>query len=168
MPVTNTRPDRPGEIGGRPQLTREGYGRLELRAQDIRERRLPEIRPLLVETERDERVVADFERLTSEATEIDVLLAQADVITIDPAATDGRVGLGMRVKVILEDGEEAWVRPVHPDEAFLDEERISATSPLAMAIIGAQAGEAVQVEAPSGAWPCQVLEIDLTGVAIEA
>jgi len=168
MPGTTTRPDRPGEVGGRPQLTREGYAQLEQRAVDIRERRLPEIRPLLVETERDERVVAEFERLTEEAVEIDILLAQADVIAIDPAATDGRAELGMRIKVILEDGAEQWVRPVHPDEAFLDEERISATSPLAIALVGARPGHTVWVDAPSGAWPCQVLAIDLDGVATGA
>ena len=168
MPGTTTRPDRPGEVNGRPQLTREGYRQLELRAVDIRGRRLPDLRPLLVESERDERIVAEFERLTSEATEIDVLLAQADVIGIDPEAADGRVALGMRVEVILEDGVKAWVRPVHPDEAFLDEERISATSPLAIALVGSRTGHTVWVDAPSGAWPCQVLAIDLDGVATEA
>ncbi len=111
--------------------------------------------------------MAEFERLTAEAVEIDILLAQADVIAIDPAATDGRVELGMRVKVVLEDGDEAWVRPVHPDEAFLDEERISATSPLAIALVGTRTGHTVWVDAPSGAWPCQVLSIDLDGVATE-
>jgi len=167
MPGTSTRPDRPGEVDGRPQLTREGVVQLEERARDIRERRLPELRPLLVETERDERVVADFERLTAEATEIDVLLAQAEVIGIDPASADGRVSLGMRVQVTLEDGGEAWVRPVHPDEAFLDEERISATSPLAIALVGARAGHTVWVDAPGGAWPCRVLAMDLDGVSSE-
>jgi transcription elongation GreA/GreB family factor len=131
---------------------------------DIRERRLPEMRPLLVETERDERVVAEFERLIEEAGEIDLLLAQAEVIAIDPVAVDGRVTLGMRVQVVLEDATSEWVRPVHPDEAFLDDERISATSPLAIALIGARAGHTVWVDAPTGAWPCQVLAIDLDGV----
>ena len=32
MPRTTTRPDKPGERGGRPQLTRDGYARLERRA----------------------------------------------------------------------------------------------------------------------------------------
>ncbi len=168
MPRSTTRPDRPGERQGRPQLTREGYLRLEERAADIRERRLPDMRPLLVETERDERVVAEFERLLEEANGIDTLLAQADVIGIDPVAVDGRVDLGMRVEVILEDGTSAWVRPVHPDEAFLDDERISATSPLAIALIGARTGHTVWVDAPTGAWPCQVLSIDLDGVATGA
>lgn len=167
MPGTTTRPDRPGERQGRPQLTREGYAQLEQRAADIRDRRLPEMRPLLVESERDERVVADFERLIDEASGIDSLLAQADVITIDPVAVDGRVELGMRVQVVLEDGSEAWVRPVHPDEAFLDDERISATSPLAVALVGARTGHTVWIDAPTGAWPCTVLAIGLDGVAAE-
>lgn len=168
MPPATARTDRPGERAGRPQLTREGYDRLEERAADIRERRLPDMRPLLVEAERDERVVAEFERLLDEANSIDTLLAQADVIGIDPVGVDGRVDLGMRVEVVLEDGTTAWVRPVHPDEAFLDDERISATAPLAVALIGARAGHTVWVDAPTGAWPCQVLTIDLAGVALEA
>lgn len=164
MPTT-TRPDRPGERAGRPQLTREGYRRLEARAEEIREQRLPQMRPLLVETERDERVVAEFERLLAEASTIDSLLALAEVISIDPIAVDGRVEIGMRVQVVLEDGSTDWVRPVHPDEAFLDDERISATSPLAIALMGARAGHTVWVDAPTGAWPCQVLAVDLEGVA---
>lgn len=163
MPSAATRADRPGERDGRPQLTREGYEQLAERVADIRERRLPEMRPLLVETERDERVVADFERLMLEAETIDALLAEAVVIEIDPVAVDGRVELGMRVQVVLEDGTAAWVRPVHPDEAFLDDERISATSPLAIALIGARSGHTVWVDAPTGAWPCQVLDLDVAG-----
>ena len=81
-----------------------------------------------------------------------------------PDAAGRRAVLGMRVRVVLEDGETAWVRPVHPDEAFLDDERISATSPLAIALMGARVGHTVWVDAPTGAWPCEVLEIDLTGV----
>jgi transcription elongation GreA/GreB family factor len=163
-----TRPDRPGERGGRPQLTRAGYAQLEQRVADIRERRLPDMRPLLIESERDERVVADFERLLEEADALDLVLAQAEVIAIDPVAVDGRVELGMRVQVNLEDDTAAWVRPVHPDEAFLDEERISASSPLAIALVGARTGHTVWVDAPTGAWPCRVLDIDLDGVAADA
>lgn len=165
MSPATARNDRPGEVNGRPQLTRDGYARLEERAADIRERRLPDMRPLLIETERDERVVAEFERLLQEAAEIDTLLGSADVISIDPVDVDGRVTLGMRVKVTQSDASTEWVRPVHPDEAFLDEERISATSPLAIALIGARTGHTVWVDAPTGAWPCKVLAIDLDGVA---
>ena len=157
--------NKPGEFNGRPQLTREGYDRLQDRVTDIRERRLPEMRPLLIETERDERVVAEFERLMEEAGTLDALLAQSEVIAIGPDAVQDGISLGMRVRVILEDGGEEWVRPVHPEEGFLDEERISATSPLALALIGATVGDVVMVQAPTGEWPCTVLEIDLQGVS---
>jgi len=40
------------------------------------------------------------------------------------------------VSVTLADGTKAWVRPVHPREAFLDDERISVTSPVGSALIG--------------------------------
>jgi transcription elongation GreA/GreB family factor len=165
MPAKKARLDKPGSRGGRPQLTREGFTRLQERIVDIRERRLPQMRPLLAEPERDERVVADFERLMMEADSLDALLAEAKVIDIDPVAVDGRVELGMRVHVRLQDDVDAWVRPVHPEEGFLDEERISAASPLAIAIMGARAGHTVWVDAPTGAWPCMVLGVDLDGVA---
>lgn len=165
MPSTTARPDRPGEAHGRPQLTQEGVERLQERVADIRERRLPDMRPLLIESERDERIVAEFERLTEEADAIEVLVGQAEAITIDPATVDGHVRLGMRVEVVLEDGSRAWVRPVHPDEAFLDDERISAVSPLAVALLGAKTGDTVSVEAPTGAWPCEVLQVRLDGVS---
>lgn len=156
--------NKPGEINGRPQLTREGHDQLHERVTDIRDRRLPEMRPLLVETERDERIVAEFERLIEESTIIDALLAQADIISIDPAAVADGLSLGMRAHVTLQGGVKAWVRPVHPDEGFLDEERISATSPLALALYGAHVGDTVMVQAPTGEWPCKILKIDLAGV----
>lgn len=37
MPREANNTDRPGEVGGRPQLTREGYAQLAERADDIRE-----------------------------------------------------------------------------------------------------------------------------------
>jgi transcription elongation GreA/GreB family factor len=167
MPRRTTHVDLPGEREGRPQLTREGFARLQQRVIDIRDRRLPEMRPLLIESERDERVVAEFQRLTEEADATDALLGRAGVIAIDPISVDGRIELGMRVEVALPDGSHTWVRPVHPDEAAVDEERVSATSPLAIALIGARAGHTVWVDAPTGAWPCEVRGIDLAGVAVD-
>jgi transcription elongation GreA/GreB family factor len=143
-----------------PALTPGGYASISARIDQIRELRLPELRPLLIERERDERDVAEFERLLAEADALDALLAEAGVMTDDPDAFEGRVELGMRVRVTLADGSETWVRPVHPAEAFLDDERISVTSPLATALLGARASHVVWVDAPSGVWACTVLEID--------
>ena len=168
MPATQSRPVRPGEKNGRPQLTREGSLRIAERISDIRDRRLPELRPLLVEAERDERNVAEFERLIAESLRLEQFLVDAEIIALDAGDDDGRLSLGMRARVTLADGSTAWVRPVHPQEAFLDDERISASSPLAVALDGARVGHQVWVAAPQGMWASTVLEIDGSGVLKES
>ncbi|MBK9739803.1 MAG: GreA/GreB family elongation factor [Actinobacteria bacterium] len=150
-----------GERAGRPLLTRSGAQLLAERAADIRYRRLAELAPLLVEHERDERHVAEFEQVLAEADQWDAFLASADILVIDAAAFDGRIGLGTRVEVRLIDGSTAWVHPVHPFEAFLDDERISVTSPLGAALQGAQVGDDVVVHAPIGTWTCTVLAVEV-------
>lgn len=149
---------------GRPRITPAGRRILEDRVSDIRERRLAELRPLLVEVERDERHVAAFEQLLAEADDLDRFLANISVISIDPKRYDGRIVLGVRVEIGLADGTTAWVIPVHPREAAIDDERISVDSPLGQAIIGAQVGDEVRVDAPSGAWQAKVLAVDITDV----
>ena len=149
---------------GRPLITPLGRAQLEARITDIRERRLAELRPLLVEHERDERHVAQFEQLLEEAQIIERFLAEAVDISIDPRRHDGSVVLGSRALVELPDGGQAWVVPVHPREAVLDDERISAESPLGSAILGLSAGDSVTVNAPTGAWQAKVVEIDISGI----
>lgn len=141
-------------------LTPEGYRMLEMRMHRIRREHLPQLAPLLAERERDERDVAEFERLVAEAEHIESVLGAAELLSHDPLGFDGRVQLGMRVRVRLAEGEECWVRPVHPEEAALDDERISMDSPLAVALLGARTGTSVWVGAPSGVWACNVLEIE--------
>ncbi len=147
-----------------PRLTPGGYARIVERLRDITEHRLPQMRPLLVDRERDERDVAEFERLQAEVDSLEALLAEAQVIVDDPARFEGRVELGMRVHVTLSDGSKAWVRPVHPAEAFLDDERISMTSPLGLALMGARVSHVGWVGAPGGVWACTVLAVDPSAV----
>ena len=143
-----------------PLLTPEGRQELQARIDDIRAVRLPSLRPLLVERERDERDVREFERLLKEVGELEALVASADVIDLDAAPFDGRLRLGMRTRITLADDAEVWVRPVHPAEAHLDSERISMTSPLATAILGCRVGDLVWIDAPTGVWATRILEID--------
>lgn len=145
--------------GQRIVLTRDGYELIEQRIEDIKLRRLPQLRPLLVDTDRDERDVAAFEALLAEAAAFEALLAEAEVIPdLRPRAAIG-VTMGARVLVTLGDGSSEWVRPVHPSEAFLDEERISITSPLGSALMGARIGSEVTVMAPAGTWTAVVEDI---------
>ena len=67
---------------------------------------------------------------------------------------------GTRVRLEILDGESVWIRPVHPVEAFLDDERVSITSPVSKAILGARVGDRVEVHGPSATWTCRILEIE--------
>jgi transcription elongation factor GreA len=141
-------------------LTPGGRARIAERIASIRQQRLADMLPLLVERERDERVVAEFERLLLEASTLEAVLAEAEVMSDDASSFDGRVAPGMRVRIALADGSQEWVRPVNAVEAFLDEERISLTSPLAVALLGARVSHVVWVDAPAGPWACTILDID--------
>lgn len=136
------------------RLTAEGASMLSERLADIQDRRLIEMQPLLVGPERDERDVATFEALLIEAADLAGLLAEAEILDL-PHDVD-RVCLGARVGISMPDGTKEWVRPVHPSEATVDSERISAHSPLARALMGARKGDRVVVSAPTGEWECLV------------
>ncbi len=138
-------------------LTSEGRTMLRQRMAELADEILPGMRPLLVEDERDERVVADFERLQAEHDRLGVLLGTAG--EIDPAGLGDEVTLGSRVAFSDADGNRRVVRVVDPVEAFLDDERISSASPLAVALQGHRVGDACLVEAPSGTWTATILAV---------
>jgi len=139
------------------RLTPDGRRLMAERLRHLREDLVPALVPLLVDRERDERHTAEFERLSAEAVWLDHLLATS--LTVSP--TDSEVvELGSRVLLRLARGTHEWVRPVHPVEAFLDDERISAISPLSQAILGQQVGRSVLVHGPSATWRCRILAVD--------
>ncbi len=145
--------------GKDPQLTAQGIELIEARIRDIHERRLPELRPLLVEDERDERDVTAFESLLLEAELWQRLIAQSTTLSLPEGSFDGSISLGVRVQLRVPEGE-LWVIPVHPAEAFLDDERVSVDSPLGSALIGKRPGETVKIDAPRGSWQCTILRTD--------
>lgn len=137
-------------------LTAEGRRMLEERVALLRDVSLPLLRPLLAAHDRDERDVAEFERLVEEQARLESLVATS--ITL-PEEHDGTVRCGTRLLIELPDGEQVWIRPVHPAEAFLDDERVSMTSPVSRAVLGAEAGDVVVVHGPSSTWDCRVVAV---------
>lgn len=137
-------------------LTPEGRVRLGERLAELAED-LIAMRPMLVEDERDERVVADFERLQAEHDRLAVLLGTSG--ELDPASLGERITLGSRVAFTGADGQRRVVRIVDPAEGFLDDERISSTSPLAAALMGQTVGGACEVHAPAGLWTATVVAV---------
>jgi transcription elongation GreA/GreB family factor len=166
VPATARRTPAPRDALARPRaeappaaviaLTPDGRALLEQRLADLHDVALPRLRPLLARRDRDERDVAEFERLSAEAERLDRVLGVA--ITLQPADAV-TVRWGSRVLIEMPDGERAWIRPVHPAEAFLDDERVSVTSPVSQAVLDACAGEVVTVHGPQGDWECRVVEV---------
>ena len=142
---------------GRVRLTPQGRASLQARVDEIAGEELPAMRPLLVEDERDERVVADFERLQAEHDRLQVLLGTSG--TLDLSSLGETITLGSRVAIADADGQRRIVRIVDPVEAYLDEERISDTSPLATALLGHVVGDSCEVNAPAGPWTATVLGV---------
>jgi transcription elongation GreA/GreB family factor len=137
-------------------LTEDGFQLILDRVNDIKDRQLPELRPFLYGPDRDETAVARFEDLLADLAQWEGVLARVSVM---PESSSTTVVLGSRVRVQLADGTRTWVRPVHPVEAALDDERISVDSPLGAALLGCRANDEVLVAAPAGEWTCRILDV---------
>ena len=113
----------------------------------------------VLDEDRDERDVTAFENLLLEAELWNRLIAQATVLVMDETEFDGTVSLGVRVRLRMPEGE-LWVVPVHPAEAFLDDERVSVESPLGSALMGKRPGDIVEIAAPRGSWQATIVETE--------
>ena len=91
--------------------------------------------------------------------ELEGKLAAAQVI--DPATLDagGRVVFGSTVDLEEESGAEVTYQIVGDDEADIKESKISISSPIARALIGKEAGEEAEVQAPGGVKRYEIVEV---------
>jgi transcription elongation factor GreA len=92
--------------------------------------------------------------------EIDSKLAAAQVI--DPSTVDagGRVVFGATVDLEEESsGQEVTYQIVGDDEADLKKGLISISSPIARSMIGKEAGEVAEVQAPGGLKRYEIVEV---------
>ncbi|MDP4300184.1 transcription elongation factor GreA [Leptothrix discophora] len=92
--------------------------------------------------------------------EIESKLAQAQII--DPAALNagGKVVFGSTVELEEEEsGDAVTYQIVGEDEADLKQGRISVGSPIARALIGKEAGDVAEVQAPGGVRRYEVVDV---------
>lgn len=148
-------PSRP-PASTRPMLTSDGRFLMQLRLNHLLEIEIPAARDDLAARRGDDGRISRLERLCVEAVWLQRLLARARTL---PTPAGDVVELGCYVRIRLVDGEGTWVRPVSPVEALLDDDRLSSTSPLGSALLGARVGDTVVVQGPAGPWECTVLEI---------
>lgn len=90
---------------------------------------------------------------------IEQALSRAEVI--DPAKIrSNKVQFGARLKLSNSDtGDEVQYQIVGPEEANLDEGRISVASPVARALLGHVVGDEIKIKLPAGERHYEILDI---------
>ncbi|MBZ4332253.1 MULTISPECIES: GreA/GreB family elongation factor [unclassified Corallococcus] len=145
-------PARPRSTSAeRRYITPEGYRALQeelLELQGPAPRDWPELEAGVRKRERERR-----------ARELTAILEDVRVVAPEPSQA-GRVFFGAWVVLEDEDGARMRYRIVGPDEADVKAGRLSVESPLARALLGKEAGEAVQVERPRGTVEYEILAVE--------
>jgi transcription elongation factor GreA len=81
-----------------------------------------------------------------------------NAIVVQPSASDGTAKLGSTV-VVDDDGRERTYVLVSATEAAPTEGKLSIESPLAHSLLGAQAGDTVDFEAPRGTRSLRIMSV---------
>lgn len=92
--------------------------------------------------------------------EIEAKLSSAQIIDVSRIENTGRVIFG--VTVTMKNGEDKTVtyQIVGEDEADINVNKISVTSPVARALIGKYEGDTVEVQTPEGVIAYEILEVN--------
>lgn len=141
-----------------PLLTDEGRKRLEERARRLETETIPTVLAAIEETEDDLSLQLEHDLAVRELEQLKYVLETARSIDEIPEDPDV-VQIGDWVTIKTDDGETARHLLVHPAEAVLDANRVSAESPLAHAVLGGRVGDEVIIQAPSGPYPAKIVEV---------
>ena len=149
-------------------LTYEGLKKLEDELQDLKVVRRREIAQKIKEAREqgDLSENAEYDAAMDEQRDIEErieqiekILKNAEVI-LDEEIDLNRVSIGCVVRVLdIEYNEEEEYKLVGSSEASVLKKMISNESPIGQALLGAQVGDIVNVEAPSGVIRYKVLDI---------
>lgn len=91
--------------------------------------------------------------------ELEDNIGRAEVIDVSKLAGD-KIKFGATVKLLDDDTEEEKIYQIVGDqEADVKKGKISISSPIARALIGKEEGDAIEVNAPSGARGYEIIEI---------
>jgi len=91
--------------------------------------------------------------------EIEGKLANAQVIDVTKMENSGRIIFGATIKLINGDAQPILYQIVGEDEADINNNKISVTSPVARALVGKYEGDTVEVNTPDGKIMYEVVEV---------
>ncbi len=140
------------------KITQEGMDKLTAELRVLQNERIKELseRIAAASEEGDVSDNSEFEDLKEEyyyveerIREVKGILSRADLL--EEGSADGTISLGSRITVKAEDDEEeeTWLL-VNEEEASAKDGRISDESPVGLALIGKQTGDAVTIQTPGG------------------
>ncbi len=148
------------------QLTAGGKARLEEELHTLLETKRPSLAARIQEANEHGDISdnSEYEELKEELVlvdarirELEQTLHRAEVIQRD--ANDDSVGLGSRVTLRSDDGEEeTWIL-VRPEEANTLVGTISTESPVGRALVGCRKGDSPSVTTPGGTIVYTVLDV---------
>ena len=91
--------------------------------------------------------------------EIEAKLSNAQVIDVTKIENAGRVIFGTTITLTNGDGKSIAYQIVGEDEADINNNKISVTSPVARALIGKYEGDKVEVNTPDGKLTFEIIEV---------
>lgn len=91
--------------------------------------------------------------------EVEGKLSAAQVIDVSLMENTGRVIFGATIKMTHAEGNVISYQIVGEDEADIESNKISVTSPVARALIGKYEGDVVQVTTPEGSISYEIIEV---------
>ncbi|MFB6262012.1 MAG: transcription elongation factor GreA [Bradymonadaceae bacterium] len=150
-------------------MTREGFEQLKEELEHLKKVE----RPKVVEAIEEARGHGDLSEnaeydaakekqgfVEGRIQELESMIAQAQVI--DPSELSGdRVKFGATVTIFnLETDEEKTYKIVGKEEADIEDNEISYTSPIANALIGQEVADEVTIDTPSGEKLVEIIEVE--------
>jgi transcription elongation factor GreA len=147
-------------------ITAAGYEDLRAELETLRRGTAPELSERLRDARQDGHLADNpslFDLLEEQAQldqRIAVLDAQLAVAQIAAPATDGRAGIGSRVRVRdLEVGNIVEYELVGAIEPNVGNSRVSVAAPVGRALVGQRVGARLDVATPGGTVPLEVLGV---------
>lgn len=147
-------------------LTDEGFLEIENELNELKNVRRPAVIKALKEARAlgDLSENADYDAARAEQAQVEGRIQELEKIMenveIIEKADTSKVGLGTTVKIkYVDDDELEEYRIVGSKEADPSNNKVSNESPLALAILGAKAGEVRSVESPNGKYDVEIVEI---------
>jgi transcription elongation factor GreA len=147
-------------------ITAEGYEDLRAELETLRGRIAPELSERLRDARKDGHLADNpplFDLLEEQAQldqRIALLKAQLAAAQIAAPATDGRAGIGSRVRVRdLEVGNIVEYELVGAIEPKVGNGRVSVAAPVGRALVGQRVGARLNVATPGGTLPLEVLGV---------